>query len=115
MNNNFSPEQIKQIEDAKLLISDDVTVEIISDDRLTPNQMEHLVVIACSHPKAAIDFYELPDGEIQKMTLEIRRDVKTGADAFLETNRRKAFSEKLNNLKREEPVDLNGDIRLKER
>lgn len=82
----ISESQFYQIEDAKLLIGDPEVVRMISNPRLTAEQMQSLIVTACSHPKAVFDLHDLSEFDQKQMTLEIRQSVSKHAAEFLAQN-----------------------------
>ena len=82
----ISEAQFYQIEDAKLLIGDPEVVRMISNPRLTAEQMQSLIVTACSHPKAMFDLHDLSEFDQKQMTLEIRQSVSKRAAVFLAQN-----------------------------
>ena len=88
MKTMISEAQFYQIEDAKLLIGDTEVVKTISNPRLTAQQMQALIALACSHPMAQFDFYALKAGEQEQMTQEIRWSVRERAAQFLRQNKR---------------------------
>ena len=84
----ISEAQFYQIEDAKLLIDDPEVIRMISNPHLSAQQMQSLIVTACSHLKAQFDFFELTVIERKQMSLEIRDAVREKADGFLRQNNR---------------------------
>ncbi|MGI6153587.1 MAG: hypothetical protein ACOYJB_07140 [Christensenellaceae bacterium] len=82
----ISEAQFYQIEDAKLLIGDPEVVSTISNPRLTAEQMQSLIAVACSHPKAMFDLHDLSEIDQKQMKLEIRQSVSKRAAEFLVQN-----------------------------